>query len=137
VKYVVMIWSNPASRAAWDGFPDRDRAAGLRAYAELVEELAASGELVLTEALADPSLGRRLAASLPLPGTAPQPAAGTAPPLVAGDGPVAAAKEHLAGFFLVDCESPERAAEIGARIPEARYGLVEVRPTLRYGSPDL
>ena len=116
MKYLLMIYSNPASRAAWDGFSDAERAAGLRVYASLVEELAGSGELVVTEALADPSHARR--------------------PL-SGDGPYAEAKEHLAGIFLVDCAGMERALEIAGRIPESRYGLVEVRPTMTYDGMDV
>ena len=120
MKYLVMIYSNPASRAAWEGFSDAEKSAGLKVYAALVEELAGTGELVVTEALADPSHGRR-----PAPG------------LVAGDGPYAEAKEHLAGFFLVDCAGMERALEIAARIPESSFGLVEVRPTMTYDGMDV
>ena len=56
---------------------------------------------------------------------------------MATDGPFAEVKEHLAGFFLVDCESFERAIEIAARVPEAELGLVEVRPVLRARRPEL
>ena len=52
------------------------------------------------------------------------------------DGPFAEAKEHLAGFFLVDCESMDRAVEIAGLVPEAAFGLVEVRPVLELGGPD-
>ncbi len=120
MKYLVMIYSNPASRAVWDGFSDAEKAAGLSVYAALIEELAGTGELVVTEALADPSHGRR-------PG----------PVLPTGDGPYAEAKEHLAGFFLVDCTDMDRALEIAARIPESSYGLVEVRPTMTYEGMDV
>ncbi len=37
---------------------------------------------------------------------------------------------HLAGFFLIDCASLDRAVEWAARIPEATLGLVEVRPVM-------
>ena len=116
MKYLVMIYSNPASRAAWEGFSDADKARGLTIYAELVEELVGTGELVVTEALADPSQARR-----PFP----------------GDGPYAEVKEHLAGIFLLECAGMDRALEIAARIPEARYGLVEVRPTMTYDGLDV
>jgi hypothetical protein len=53
------------------------------------------------------------------------------------DGPFAEAKELLAGFFLVDCDRAERAIEIAARVPEAEYGLVEVRPVLSLGGPEM
>jgi hypothetical protein len=120
VKYLLMIYSNPTSRAVWDGFSDAEKATGLAVYATLIEELAGTGELVVTEALADPSHSRRPGAVAP-----------------AGDGPYAEAKEHLAGFFLVDCAGMDRALEIAARIPESSYGLVEVRPTMTYEGMDV
>jgi hypothetical protein len=49
---------------------------------------------------------------------------------IATDGPYAEAKELLAGFYLVDCESEERAIELAGRIPEAELDVVEVRPVL-------
>src|SRR5687768_6168740 len=94
----------------------QDRATGLEAYAALNEELAASGELVVTEALADPSRTTRVTVR---DGQA-----------LTTDGPFAEAKELLAGFYLVECETRERAVEIAARVPEAQLGLVEVRPVL-------
>ena len=48
--------------------------------------------------------------------------------VVTSDGPYAESKELLAGFFLLDCESLDRAVEIAARPPEAELGLIEVRP---------
>lgn len=116
MKYLVLIYSNPQSRALWDRMGEQDRTAGLDAYAALNEELAASGELVVTEALADPSRTTRVTVR---DGQA-----------LTTDGPFAEAKELLAGFYLVDCETPERAVQIAARVPEARLGLVEVRPVL-------
>ena len=43
------------------------------------------------------------------------------------DGPFTEAKEYLAGYYMVDCASLERATEIAARLPEAQYAPVEVR----------
>jgi hypothetical protein len=119
VKYLVLIYSNPASRGSWDGFTDEQRAEGFRYYAALAEELAASGELIATEAVADASSTRRVAVRDGQTRTS--------------DGPFAEAKELLAGFFLLDCQSAERAVEIAARVPEAELGLVEVRPVLQLG----
>jgi hypothetical protein len=36
----------------------------------------------------------------------------------------------LAGYYLVDCESVDRAVEIAARIPDARWERVEVRAAM-------
>jgi hypothetical protein len=120
VKYVILIWSNPTSRELWEGFSDAERAEGFGAYAALDEELAASGELIVSEALADPSATTRVAVR---DGRT-----------ITTDGPFAEAKELLAGFYLVDCASHERAVEIAARVPGmAELGLVEVRSVLDLG----
>lgn len=42
------------------------------------------------------------------------------------DGPFTEAKEVLAYYYLLDC-SLERATELAARLPEARYSPIEVR----------
>ena len=119
MRYLILIYSNPASRAIWEGFSKDEQAEGYRYYAALTDELASSGELVVTEALADASLTRRVSVREGR--------------TVTSDGPFAEAKELLAGFFLVDCESVDRAVEVAARVPEAELGLVEVRPVLELG----
>jgi hypothetical protein len=129
---MIMIYSNPESRELWQGCSDAVRAQGRQAYAELDADLAASGELVVAEALADPALARRLPARERMPARERVPDREFVP-LQAGmptDAPFAEAKEQLAGFILVDCSSAARATEIAARIPEAAFGLVEVRPVL-------
>jgi hypothetical protein len=123
VKYLILIYSNPASREIWESFTDDQRSEGFRYYTALAEELAASGELIVTEALADPSLTRRVSVR--------------DGQTLTSDGPFAEAKELLAGFFLVDCQSAERAVEIAARMPEAELGLVEVRPVLSLGGMEM
>jgi hypothetical protein len=123
VKYVILIWSNPASRELWEGFSDAERTEGFGAYAALDEELAASGELLVSEALADPAATTRVAVREGR--------------TITTDGPFAEAKELLAGFYLVDCDSHERAVEIAARVPGmAELGLVEVRPVLDLGGQE-
>jgi hypothetical protein len=114
VKYLILIYGNPASRAIWEGFSDAQRAEGLAYYAALNEDLVASGEMIASAALADPSLARRV---LVREGQT-----------ITSDGPFAEVKEHLAGIYLVECEGLERAVEVAARMPEAALGLVEVRP---------
>ena len=57
--------------------------------------------------------------------------------MIVSDGPFAEAKEHLAGFYVVDCEGQERAFEIAAKVPDAIWGLVEVRPVLDMSGWDL
>jgi hypothetical protein len=46
------------------------------------------------------------------------------------DGPYAETKEALGGFYLIEAESLDEATTWAARIPTARYGVVEVRPVV-------
>ena len=123
MRYLLLIYHNPASQEVWKGFSDDERDEGLRYYAALVAELAASGELVASEALADPSQAKRVAVH---DGRT-----------ITSDGPFAEAKELLAGFFLLEVDSERRAVEIAARVPEAQLGLVEVRPVLQLGGLEM
>ena len=113
MKYMILIHSNPTTRELWESFPAEEKSEGFAAYAALYAELVASGELVVSEALSDPSLAKTVHIT---DGTT-----------ITTDGPFAEAKELLAGFFLVDCESEARAVEIASRIPEAPFGVVQVR----------
>ena len=117
MKYLIQIYSNPASRAMWESFSAEQQAEGYAFYRGISDELRSSGELLATEALADISLAKRVTVS---------DSAGA----VASDGPFAETKELLAGFYLVDVEGEQRAVEIAARFPEAEFGLIEVRPVL-------
>ena len=124
MKYLILIHSNPQSREIWESFTEEQRSEGYAYYAALNDDLVATGEMIVSEALADPSMGRRLPA-------------GAGSPVTSSDGPFAEVKEHLAGFFLVQCDSMERALEIAARVPEADLGLVEVRPVLNLTETDV
>lgn len=49
------------------------------------------------------------------------------------DGPFAETKEVLCGFIFIEAADMDEARRIGAGIPMARYGSVEVRPELDFG----
>ena len=51
------------------------------------------------------------------------------------EGPYAETKEQLAGFFLIDCATRERAEEIAAHFAQPG-GTVELRPAMWAGSDD-
>ncbi|WP_197505453.1 MULTISPECIES: YciI family protein [unclassified Mycobacterium] len=120
---MILIQSNPQFLERWQALPEEQRARFGHDHVELGAELADTGELVATEGLADPALAKRVTV-----------AGGRT---MISDGPFAEAKEHLAGFFLVDCESEERALAIAARVPDAVWGLVEVRPVLDLSGWDM
>lgn len=45
------------------------------------------------------------------------------------DGPFAETKEQLAGFYLLEARDLNEAIQLAAKIPPAKYGSIEVRPT--------
>jgi hypothetical protein len=116
VKYLILIYRNPKSREIWESMSAAEQAEGYGAYAVLTEELTAAGEFVVAEALADPSLAKRVTVR--------------GGQTVTTDGPFAEAKEQLAGIFLVECDSMGRAVEIAAQVPGAEYLELEVRPVM-------
>ncbi|MDQ6849896.1 MAG: YciI family protein [Actinomycetota bacterium] len=114
MKYLILIHSNPDSRARWETLTDEQRMEFGRAHYALHDALLESGDLVASEGLPDPSAATYVSVR---DGR-----------IVATDGPFAEAKEYLAGFYLVDVASLDEAVAIAARVPDAGFGSVEVRP---------
>lgn len=123
MKYLILIYHNEKSRDVWEAMSQEQRTQGIRAHEDLIESLTESGELIVSEALADPSHAKRVMVR--------------DRDIVATDGPFAEAKEHLAGFYLIECGGMETAIARAADIPEAKLGLVEVRPVLHRSGNDM
>ncbi|MET9019024.1 YciI family protein [Actinopolymorpha sp. NPDC004070] len=129
MKYVILIhsnpdpWGHPTSRYTAEGraLSEEQHAQGDSAFDALLEEISASGELVTAEALADP-------ASSTVYRWSPE---GN----LATDGPYAETKEQLAGFFLIDCATRQRAEEIAAHFA-GPGSHVELRPAMWSGGDD-
>jgi hypothetical protein len=113
MKYMLMIYDNPDTRSVFFG-PDGD--ALMAEMDALMAELTESGELVSTDALADPASSKVVRVRDDVPAIT--------------DGPLAEAKEHFGGYLIVDCDSEARAVEIAARWPSAKFTAMEVRPIL-------
>ena len=111
MKYMLLIWSNQEN---WDVVPEAEYAE----YNALDRSLLDSGELIMSAELADPVMTKAVQVHDGVAATT--------------DGPFLEAKEHLAGYFLVECESLERALAVAATIPAARSDRqrVEVRPVM-------
>ena len=45
------------------------------------------------------------------------------------DGPFAETKEALAGFYLLEARDLNAAIQLASKIPPAKYGSIEIRPT--------
>jgi hypothetical protein len=63
VKYLILIYGNPVTRKMWEGFSDAQRAEGWRAHNALRDDLAASGQLVMSQALEALALGKLVSVS--------------------------------------------------------------------------
>lgn len=116
MKYLLMIYSNPVT---WNTLSEQDRKTMMVEADTVMTELAESGEWVGGAALADPANSR----SVRVRGGTP----------AVTDGPYLEAKEHLAGYCVIECESIERATEIAAGWPDARYTGLEIRPIMDTG----
>jgi hypothetical protein len=49
------------------------------------------------------------------------------------DGPFAETKEWLAGYYVIECDSLDRALDLAADCPGASYGSIEIRPVMDIG----
>jgi hypothetical protein len=112
VRYMLLIYSNAES---WDAMSDDDRLDLSRAHARLTESLQAAGEFVHGAGLAD----KARSTTVRVTGD---------DEIEATDGPFVEAKEHLAGYYVIDVPDQQAAVEVAARIPDAKYVAVEVRP---------
>jgi hypothetical protein len=113
VKFMLLIYNNPA---AIEAMPQDERDQIFADVEQIMGELTASGEWVGGEGLAPGEQARTVRVRGGVPAVT--------------DGPFAEAKEQLAGFLTVDCESIERAVEIAARWPDAKWWAMEVRPVM-------
>jgi hypothetical protein len=121
VKYVILIhanpdpWGHPSAlfTPAGRALPTERHEEMDRQFDALLEEISTSGEFVSAEALGDP-------AESTLYGWSPE-------GHIATDGPYAEAKEQLAGFFIIDCATRERAEVIAAQFAQPG-GVIELRP---------
>jgi hypothetical protein len=115
VKYLVVLNINPDVLNALSQDEQQAIFSGHEKFLQVVQE---SGEFHSTVALAEPAKTSVVKVRDGVPAVT--------------DGPFLEAKEFLAGYYLLDCATPERAQELAAMIPDASIeGLgVEVRPVV-------
>ncbi len=134
MKYMILTYGSQQDYDAMSGKPTAkpiwspEDFAALGAFMETFnKELIDSGELVETRGLTAPAHTRRVR----LQGGVP----------VVTDGPYAETNEVLAGYWIVECESFDRATEIAARLENcpapaevAQAAFADVRPIVEYRS---
>lgn len=129
MKYILLMNTMKMGSLGLSEWPRKDAEAHLAYWSKLNRELSEAGELVGVEALTGPEQAREVRAGQDgLPAT---------------DGVFPEAKEFLAGFWVVDVESAERAFTIAAKA-SAAPGLggvplnmpIEVRQVMMSIRPD-
>jgi muramoyltetrapeptide carboxypeptidase len=113
MKYLLLIYNNPAT---YEAMPEDERNALFADVDRIMDQLKNSGEFVGGQALADPSQSKTVRVRDGVPAVT--------------DGPYVEAKEQMGGYLIVDCETAERAVEIAASWPDAKYFAMEVRPIM-------
>ena len=108
MKYMLMMHAPGEGweKAGIGTWPKEDLMAHIRFMMDFNKELGEAGELVDVQGLASPEYSKTVRAGK------------TGTPEVT-DGPFPEAKEFLAGYWIVDVESTERAYEIAARASAA------------------
>jgi hypothetical protein len=105
-----MIYNNPMQMA------EANVDTLMRGHTALFRELADAGKVVSSASLTVPSVSTTKTVHI---------REGVA---AVTDGPFLEAKEYLAGYYLVECETIDEAIEIARRVPCGAHGAVEVRP---------
>jgi len=107
MKFMLMM-NAPRGDGNWAvaNWPPEDLKAHIQFMKRLAQDLQASGELVAAEGLASPGQARIVRA-------------GKAGAPEVTDGPFAESKEFLAGYWIVDVETPAQAYAIAARASAA------------------
>lgn len=119
MKYMLLIYNNPATYAAWS---EEERRALFGEVDTIMKELAERGEWVGGEGLADASTAKTIRVRDGV--------------TTATDGPFAESKEQLAGYLTIECDEA-RALEIAARWPDARWFAMEVRAVMDAGGAEM
>ena len=121
MKFLLTMHMNPE---VWEALSEETRDSVMTGHGDFITKIRASGELISTQALGSPDES----AVVRVRGGAP----------VVTDGPYLESKEFLAGYYLVECESRDRALEVAAMIPDAGIeGLgIEVRPVVFFADAE-
>jgi hypothetical protein len=113
MQYMLLIYGE---EAAWEARSEADESSLGEEYGKLGRDLRAQDKLIRGEELQPVATA-----------TSVQVRSGDA---IVSDGPFAATKEVLGGFYLIEADSLDEAIEWAGRIPDARYGTIEVRPVV-------
>jgi len=113
MRYMMLVYSTEGP----DGLPPEEAARIYAGHREVIADATAKGVLIGAEPLAPTSTATTVRHQFGK--------------VLVTDGPFAETKEHLAGYYIIDCRNLDEAIEWAARIPTACQGgegSIEIRP---------
>ena len=120
MKYMLLIYGN---QEKWASMPAEEWQEAIAKQDAFNRKYQATGELIGAYGLADAAAVRLVRRENGLPAVT--------------DGPYLETKEYIASFYLLDCESEERAQQIAADMPFADLEPVELWPILHESAADM
>ncbi|MFD4377498.1 YciI family protein [Streptomyces sp. NPDC058486] len=120
MKYVAMIYGN---QAKWDAFPAEAWPQAIARQEAFNTKYRETGELLGAYGLADAANAQLVRRENGVPAVT--------------DRPYLATTEHIATFYLLDCDSLQRAQQIAADMPIADTDPVELWPILHEPATDM
>jgi len=120
MKYLLMIYGN---QEKWASIPSGEWPEAIARQDAFNRKYRETGELLGAYGLADAAQARLVRRVDGQPAVT--------------DGPYLESKEYMASFYLLDCESEERALAIAADMPFADAEPVEVWPVMHEAKPDV
>jgi hypothetical protein len=120
MKYLLMIYGN---QEKWASIPAEEWPEAVARQDAFNRRYRETGELLGAYGLADAAQARLVRRVDGQPAVT--------------DGPYLETKEYMASFYLLDCESEERALVIAADMPFADAEPVEVWPVMHEAKPDV
>ena len=115
MQYLLLIYENEAEA---NGRPDSAKAEIFRDYMTFTESIVKSGHFKGGDALQ--------------PVTTATTVRVRNGKTLSTDGPFAETREQLGGYYLVEAKDLDEAIAIGARIPSAKTGSIEIRPVMKF-----
>ena len=116
MKYMLMIYAN---QQTWAGLSKEDWAKAIAAQDAFNRKFFDTGELLGAYGLGDSAEAKVVRVNGGVPAVT--------------DGPYLEAKEFLASYYLLECDSEQRALQIAAEMPYASFKGVEVWPVRHEG----
>ena len=120
MRYLLTMHMDPAT---WEALTEAQRNEVYGGHERFQRTTTASGELIRTQALGDPSSS----VTVRVRDGEVEAVAGLS---TAGD-------DFFCGYYLIECADQERAIELAGLIPDARYTPIEVRPIVHEAGPSI